>query len=170
MNEKEAITLKQMNPTHIEQVIEWHNKGPIIELLSMKIVDLGIGTSFIETVIENKHMNPFGIMHGGVYATLLDTAAYWSAYCEMDEDVGYTTSAIKIDYLGMLKAGKISVEGRSIKVGKSIALAEATAKDPDGKILAHATSNLLVLGSRQSINQAIKAMGGSALPPKFINE
>jgi uncharacterized protein (TIGR00369 family) len=148
--------------------LELVNRGPYFELLSMKVVELGVGYSKVEARLENKHLNPFGMIHGGVYSSMLDTAAYWSAYCELDEDAGYTSLDVSVNNLSMLNDGIITVEGRSIKIGKSICVTEATAKDASGRLLAQGTSKLMILQGKQSINHAIEAMGHKSLPPKFL--
>jgi len=62
----------------------------------------------------------------GVYASAIDTAAYWAVYCELGEDLGLVSIDLKIDYLAPMNHGKLIVKGQSIKIGKTICLAEAT--------------------------------------------
>lgn len=161
--------MRKINPEHIESILDLINRGPYFELLSMKVCELSTGYSRVEVDLERKHLNPFGIAHGGVYSSVIDTAAYWAVYCEVEENAGFTTIDIKVDNLSMAKDGKIIVEGRSIKIGRSICLSEATAKDIHGKLLAHGTSKLMITQGLQSIGHAIEALGYRALPPKFIN-
>ncbi len=118
--------------------------------------------------MDTKHLNPFGGIHGGVYASIIDTAAYWAVYCELEEDAGLISLDLKVDNLSTAKEGKLIVEGRQIKVGRSICLSEATVTDTQGKLLAHGTSKQMVTQGLQSIDQAVVAMGHQALPPKFL--
>ena len=115
-----------------------------------------------------EHLNPFGGIHGGVYASVIDTAAYWAAYCELGEGYGLISIDLKIDYLAPISHGVITTKGRSIKIGKSMCLAEATATDQDGKWLAHGTSKMMVTKGLQTIENALDFTGAKALPPKFI--
>jgi uncharacterized protein (TIGR00369 family) len=161
--------LRTINPAHIKALIELVNRGPYFELLSMEVIELSVGYSKVEARLESKHMNPFGAVHGGVYSSMIDTAAYWSAYCELDEDVGYTSIDVSVNNLAMISEGIITVEGRSIKIGKSICVVEAIAKDAAGRLLAQGMSKLMILQGKQSINHAIEAMGHKALPPKFLD-
>lgn len=159
--------MKEVNPEHIRALIKLINSSPYFELLEIKVRALGTGRATVESDLQKKHCNPFGSVHGGVYSSVIDTAAYWSVYCELDEDTGYTSIDMSVSNLSMVREGKITVEGRSIKVGRSICLAEAIVKDTSGKLLAHGTSKLMILDGRQSISHAIRAMGRPALPPKF---
>jgi acyl-coenzyme A thioesterase PaaI-like protein len=61
----------------------------------MPVKDLGKGYSLVELDVGNEHLNSFGELHGGVYASAIDTAAYWGVYCELDEDVGLILLGIK---------------------------------------------------------------------------
>ena len=160
--------MKQINPEHIAALLDLVNRGPYFELLEMKVCALGIGYARVEVDLQRKHLNPFGSLHGGVYSSLIDTAAYWSIYCELDERTGFTSIDLNVNNLAMICDGKIIVEGKPIKIGRSICLAEATAKDADGKILAHGTSKLMILDGKQSVEQAIASMGFRTLPIKFV--
>jgi uncharacterized protein (TIGR00369 family) len=160
--------MRIINPEHIKALLDLINRAPYLVLLSIKVRELDMGYSKVETDMQSKHMNPFGGIHGGAYASIIDTAAYWAAYCELDENVGYTSIDVCVNNLAAINEGKIIVEGRSIKIGKSLCLTESTAKDATGGILARGTSKLMILQGKQTINHAIEAMGHKALPPKFI--
>ena len=160
-------SMKRINPEHIKKLIELINHIPYIEHLDMKVCEIGMGYARIEVLLQRKHLNIFGAAHGGVYSSMIDTAAFLAVYCELD-DVVYTTLDLSINNLSNISEGKIIVEGRSIKIGRSICLAEATAKDIHGKLLAHGTSKLMILNEKQSIEHAIESMGYRAIPPKFF--
>ncbi|NLZ27647.1 MAG: PaaI family thioesterase [Firmicutes bacterium] len=161
--------MKQLNPEHIDALLEFINCGPYFELLEINVRELGMGYSKVEVDLQRKHLNTFGAIHGGVYSSIIDTAAYWSIYCELDENIGFTSIDLSVSNFAMIREGKIIVEGKSIKIGRSICLAEADAKDINGKLLAHGTSKLMILNEKQSIEHAIEAMGYRTLPPKFID-
>ena len=160
--------MRRINPDHISKLKELMNRGPFYRLLLMELCDVEMGFSRVLATLKNEHLNPFGIVHGGAYSSMIDTAAYWSAYCELDEGVGLTTIDLSVNFLSMAKEGLVLIEGRSIKVGRSICVTEAYARDEGGKLLAHGTSKLMVLQGRQTIDSAIEALGYSTLPPKFL--
>jgi uncharacterized protein (TIGR00369 family) len=162
--------LKTLNPDHIKKVLNLVNKGPYFRLLSMEIRDIGRGFATVEMDIENKHLNPFGGVHGGVYSSLIDTATYWAVYCDIEEDAGLISLDIKVDNLAPAKEGHLVVEGKRIKAGRSICIAEAIIIDGKGKYLAHGTSKQMVIPGLQTIAQAVSAMGYKPLPAKFISK
>jgi uncharacterized protein (TIGR00369 family) len=159
--------MKGINREHIQELLKLINHGPYFELLNMRVCELEIGFSKVIVDLQQKHYNPFGAIHGGVYSSIIDTAAYWSVYCELDENIGYTSIDVSVNNLSMVREGEIIVEGKSIKAGQSICLAEAYARDTNGKLLAHGTSKLMILNGKQSIEHAIEAMGHRPLPSKF---
>ncbi|MCX5780476.1 MAG: PaaI family thioesterase [Firmicutes bacterium] len=161
--------MRKLNPAHVQAVIALINQGPFFKLLSMEVRDLGLGYARVEVDLETKHHNPFGGVHGGVYSSLIDTAAFWAVYGDIDENSGFTSLDITVDNLAAIKAGRLIVEGKRLKVGRSICLAEATITDQQGKYLAHGTSKMMVTPSLQDIGQAIAALGHQSLPPKFID-
>lgn len=162
--------MQKLNPEHIRSVIDLINQGPYFRLLSMEVRKLGQGYCKVEVNLENKHLNPFGGIHGGVYSSLIDTAAYWAVYCDVEEDAGLISLDIKVDNLAPIKEGRLVVEGKRIKAGRSICIAEAVIWDSQGKYLAYGTSKQMVTPGLQTIAQAVSAMGYKPLPPKFVDQ
>jgi uncharacterized protein (TIGR00369 family) len=162
-------TSKTLNPDHMRVVLDLINKGPYFRLLSMKVSAMGKGFAKVEMDIANKHLNPFGGIHGGVYAALIDTAAYWAVYCDIEADAGLISLDVKVDNLAPVKGGHLMVKGKRIKAGKSICIAEAVIVDDKGKHLAHGISKQMVLPGLQTMAQAVSVMGYEPLPPKFVN-
>ena len=160
--------MRTINQEHIIKLIELINKGPFFKLLSMQVRELSLGYCKLEVDLDTKHLNPFGGLHGGVYASLIDTATYWAIYCDLDEDVGLVTIDLKVDNLSPIKDGTLIVEGKAIKVGRTICLSEATVRTVEGKLLSYGTSKTMKTVGLQSINQAVQNMGYDSLPPKFI--
>jgi uncharacterized protein (TIGR00369 family) len=138
--------MKKPNPEYIERVNQLANRCPFFELLSMKILDVGPGFSVLEIELAQKHLQPFGFVHGGVYASIVDAAAFWSVFYKIeDQDTGATTVDLKLNYLAPAASGKLIAKGRQIKLGKTLGYAEAEVVAESGKILAHGTSTLILL-------------------------
>jgi len=102
-----------------------------------------------------------------VYASIIDTAAYYAAYCSVPEDSGLISIDLKVDNLAAVKEGRIIAEGKLVKAGRTICLSEVVVKSPVGKLLAHGTSKLLVTRDLQTLEQTVAARGHEPLPPKF---
>lgn len=153
--------MKKLNTEYIERVTQFVNHCPYFELLSMKILDVGLGFSLLEVNLAEKHLQPFGFVHGGVYASIIDAAAFWALFCGIeDPNAGATTVDLKLNYLAPTVSGKLVAKGRQIKLGKTLGYAEATVTDENGRLLAHGTSTLMIMpGNGLAVDQP--------LPPKF---
>ena len=158
---------RKINPRHLERVMRLTNSCPYYSLLGLRIVELGSGYSRVEMDVEEKLMNPFGSVHGGAYASLVDAAAYWAAYCDQDADAGYTSLDLSVTNLSMTRSGKLTATGTAVKEGRSMCLCEVTVRDESEKLVAHGTSKLLILKGRQSITDAMRAAHCPELPDKF---
>jgi uncharacterized protein (TIGR00369 family) len=95
------------------------------------------------------HYNPLGTVHGGVAATLLDSAMGCAVQSVLPHGAGYTTLEIKVNYLRAMtsRTGRVYAEGKVIYVGGRIATAEARLTDGEGKLYAHGTTTCILLRS-----------------------
>jgi len=84
----------QLNPKYIETISKVVNQSPYFSLLSMKIKNLGWGTSVLEVQLEEKHLQPFGYVHGGAIASVMDAATFWAAFPQVKDGMGLTTVEI----------------------------------------------------------------------------
>jgi uncharacterized protein (TIGR00369 family) len=137
--------MPNLNPTYLTLMYEIVNTSPFPRHLPMRIVSMSDGASRIELDIDTVHLQPFGIVHGGVIATLIDTATFWAAFSSISEDDGLVNVDLKLNYLAVARSGRLAAEGRSIKSGRTISYAEASVRADDGSLIAHGTSTLMVL-------------------------
>ena len=157
------MNMKTPNPEFIKRVSEIVSTSPYFELLSMKLVDVGVGYSSLEIDLAKKHLQPFGAVHGGVFSSIIDAAAFWAVYFGIeDQTAGMTTVDLKLNYLAPAVSGKLIARGRQIKLGRTLGYAEAEVLDETGKILSHGTSTVIILPGK-----AIET--DPPQPPKFID-
>lgn len=152
----------QLNPDYKKAVIKVVNKSPYFSLLSMEVKDLGWGTSLLEIELAEKHLQPFGFVHGGVIGSLIDAATFWAVFPQVDRVVGLTTIELKVNYLAPAKAGRLVAEGRCIKKGKTLALGEAFVRSDQGNLVAHGTSTMIIV-------PGLHVPGYQDLPPTVLS-
>ena len=105
------------------------------------------GLAVFEGVPGLHAYNPIGTVHGGYAATLLDSCCGCAVHTRLQPGWRYTTLELKVAYHKAVTAqtGRVRAEGRVVSMGRRAAFAEATLKDAQGRLLASATSSLLVM-------------------------
>ena len=156
------------NPAHLAALRSVLDRRPYFALLGMRFQAIEPGYCRIETDFDPAvHGNAFGAVHGGAYASLIDSAAYWSLYCEEDGD--YTSLDLTVTNLAAVRSGRLITEARVVRRGRSISISEATVKNEEGKLLAHGISKLMSLEGRRQV--LLNGDGQpAALPPKYLPE
>jgi len=154
--------MKNPNPAHVERFISVINSSPYFQLLSMKVREVGIGYCVLEIDLEKKHLQPFKIVHGGVFASVIESVTSWALFYGIEnENDGLTTIDLKLNYLSPAVPGKAIAEGRQIKLGGTLGYAEGQVKDESGKLIAHGTSTLMILPGGAPV-------ADPPFPPKFL--
>lgn len=120
--------------------------APIARTLDFTLLSVGPGVALFQGKPGAAHFNPMGGVHGGWFATLLDSALGCAVHTMMPIGRGYTTAELSVNYVRALspKAGRVRAEGKVIHCGKQLATAEARLFGPDGTLYAHATTTCLV--------------------------
>ena len=151
----------KLNPKYAEAVTRVVNQSPYFSLLSMEIKDLKWGSCILEVKLEEKHLQPFGFVHGGAIASVMDAAAFWAVFPQVEQGMGLTTVEVKVNYLAPIQQGKLVAHGRCIKMGKTIALGEAMINNDKGGLVAHGTATMMVVPN-------LKIPGYEDLPPSRL--
>ena len=124
--------------------------APISQTMDFIIVEVEHGRAVFQATPGPKFINPLGTMHGGWYATLLDSALGCCVHTALPKGKSYTTLELKVNLIRAVKAdlARVRAEGRVVHVGGQTATAEARLVGPDGKLYAHATTTCLVFDLR----------------------
>jgi uncharacterized protein (TIGR00369 family) len=119
---------------------------PMMATLNIKIVAVDEGRVGFECTPGEFMYNPIGVIHGGVAATLLDSAAACAVQTTIPVGTGYTSVDLTVHYLRpiTLDIGAISAVGKVLNRGRRTALATSEVRDGDGRLLAHATSSCML--------------------------
>ena len=98
---------------------------------------------------NDTHLNPFGTVHGGLAATLLDTCMGLAVLSSLDKGASQTTLEFKISLLRPItpETGLIKAEGILLSCGRRIGTAEGRVTDCQGRLLAHGTTTCLIFQS-----------------------
>ena len=153
--------MKKLNPEFVETIIEKVNQSPYYQLTSMQLQQLEWGACVMHLPVLEKHHQPYGMAHGGILASLVDSAAYWAVFTRINDGFKMISIDLKLNYLAPASEGDLRVVGKSIKTGKTLCMGEASITDQNEKLICHGTSTMMVLKDLE-----IKAEFD--LPAKFI--
>lgn len=120
---------------------------PIAVLLNFRLNEVAEGRAVFVCDPAEYHYNPIGLVHGGLAATLLDSAMGCAVHSTLPAGVAYTTLEIKVNYLRPLlpARGRVTCEGTLIHRGNRTATADGRLTDVDGRLYAHATTTCLLM-------------------------
>jgi uncharacterized protein (TIGR00369 family) len=119
---------------------------PMAHLMNIRLVEIERGRAVFEGRPEEYHYNPMGIIHGGMAATLLDSAMGCSVHSCLEARDRWTTLEIKVNYLKAMTAdtGVVRATATIVHIGRTTALAEARVVGTDETLYAYGTSTCLI--------------------------
>ena len=119
---------------------------PILHLVGATGIEAEEGRVAVLMPAAEFHYNPLGTVHGGIIATLLDTAAGCTVHSTLPAGVGYTSLDLMTRFVKpvTINSGLLRCEGAIISRGRRTVVAESRLYDEVGKLLAHATSTCLI--------------------------
>jgi uncharacterized protein (TIGR00369 family) len=120
---------------------------PIMQTLDLAGMSFGPGTAEFRLVPQEFHYNPIGTVHGGVFATMLDSACGCAVHTTLPAGVFYTSLDLSVKFLRpvTVATGAITATGSVVYRGRRTALAEAKLTDDAGKLYVTATSSCMIL-------------------------
>ena len=120
---------------------------PIAKVLSFRLVVVGDGFAAFEGEANSQLLNPLGTVHGSWAMALIDSATGCACHSLLPAGTGYTTVETKVNFSRPIlpDTGRVRAEGKVVSKGRRIISAQALVTGPDGKVLAHGTSTIIVL-------------------------
>jgi len=113
--------------------------------MGMELVGAEPGRVEISLEAADHHLNLQGLLHGGVIATLADTATGLAVRTMVPAGRRHVTVQLDVHYLRPGAPGRVTAVGTTVRVGTSIGYAEADVLDAKGRLLARATATVAVM-------------------------
>ncbi|MFD7027388.1 PaaI family thioesterase [Streptomyces sp. NPDC059917] len=120
--------------------------APLGQTLDFALDEVEHGRAVFSLLPGEEHYNPIGSMHGGVFATLLDSAAGCAVQSTLPLGMAYTSLDLTVKFLRpvTVETGRVRAVGTVISAGRRTALAQAQLFDANDRLLAHATSSCML--------------------------
>ncbi len=122
---------------------------PIAGVIGLRLVSVAHGEVTLASTPDESLLNTIGLVHGGVLATLMDTAMGIAVQTTKPAGVVSASIELKVSFLKPLPSDgrEVSVIGRTLKSGRRVSFAESECYSPDGVLIGHGTSSLATLGA-----------------------
>src|SRR3954469_21557759 len=118
---------------------------PIGRLLGFVLKMIEPGRAVFEMETGERHHNPMGTLHGGVYCDLADAAMGWAYGATLAEGEAFTTVELKVNFLLAVLEATLTAEAKVVKAGSTLGYVECEVKDEQGRLVAKAASTCLKL-------------------------
>ena len=121
----------------------------IAQTLGYDVAEAEDGRVVITVDPTDAHLNPWGTVHGGLAATILDSCMGLAIQSTLDKGIGSTTLEFKISLVRAItpETGQIRAEGKVLNCGRRVGTAEGRITDTKGRLLAHGTTTCLIFPS-----------------------
>src|SRR5712692_5709040 len=112
---------------------------PIACLLGFVLRSIEPGHAVFELAADERHHNPMGTLHGGVYCDLADAAMGMAYAATLQEGESFTTIELKINFLRAVRQATLTAEAKVVKAGATLGYIECEVKDQSGRLVAKAS-------------------------------
>ena len=118
---------------------------PVGRLLGSVLKAVEPGRAVFEMEADERHHNPMGTLHGGIFCDLADAAMGFAYAATLGEGEAFTTVELKINFLRAVRKATLTAEARVVKAGSTVGYVECDVRDQTGKLVARAASTCLKL-------------------------
>jgi uncharacterized protein (TIGR00369 family) len=118
---------------------------PISRLVGFTMKSIEPWHAVFEMDADERHHNPMGTLHGGIYCDLADAAMGYAYAATLVEGESFTTIELKINFLKAVRKARLTAEARVVKAGSNVGYLECDVKDQDGVLVARAASTCMKL-------------------------
>ena len=145
-------------------------RPPIGDTLDFVPVHIEVGVAVFQGRPQTRHYNPLGTVHGGWFATLLDSAMGCAVHSTLPAGKAYTTLELKVNIARALTDAVpvVRAEGKLVHGGRQVAIAEGRLVGPDGKLYAHATTTCLIFDQPSPVHRGPVRRTDSVSPSSEI--
>ena len=130
-------------PDNVAELLAEAKKEPIASFLNMQLVELKPGYARVSLKVLPEHQNFNGVTFGGITMAVADQAFGYAVNSMRRPNVA---SQFNIHFIAAARAGdELTAEGRVVRSGRRVSIAEMTVTNQDGKLIAKATGTTIPL-------------------------
>ena len=118
---------------------------PVGRLVGFVMKSVEPGRAVFDMEVDERHHNPMGTLHGGIYCDLADAAMGFAYAATLAEGETFTTIELKINFLRAVRKGMLTAEAKVVKAGGTLGYVECEVNDENGKLVAKSASTCMKL-------------------------
>ena len=118
---------------------------PVSRLIGFVLKSIEPGHAIFEMEADERHHNPMGTLHGGIYCDLADAAMGFAYAATLAKGETFTTIELKINFLRAVRKATLTAEARVVKAGSTVGYVECEVKDQSGNLVAKVSSTCMKL-------------------------
>src|ERR1700726_4515432 len=118
---------------------------PIGRLLGFVLKEIEPGRAVFEMEADERHHNPMGTLHGGLYCDLADAAMGYAYAATLGEGESFTTVELKVNFLRAVRQGRLTAKAKVVKAGSPLGYVECAVTDEDGNLVARQSNTCMKL-------------------------
>jgi uncharacterized protein (TIGR00369 family) len=122
---------------------------PIAQLIGFTLKEIEPGRAVFQLAADERHHNPKGTLHGGVYCDLADAAMGYAYAATLAEGESFTTVELKINFLRAVRRATLTAEAKVVKAGTTLGYVECDVKDEQGRLVAKAASTCIKIKKKE---------------------
>jgi uncharacterized protein (TIGR00369 family) len=151
------ITLEETSHPAARELARRFRRSQPARLFGFELIAAAPGRARMQFQVGARHRQMHGVVHGGILGSLADTAAALSCYLALPRGTRLATVEMKINYLEPVAGGRVLAEGRMLRLGKYLAVAECEIHDAAGRLAAKALLTFSIGPARSGPKQRKKA-------------
>ena len=129
-----------INEQNKQQAFEMVKTTPYLQLLGIELIEISEEKVVMSLEMQTKLRQPYGLLHGGATASLMDTAMAFAVITAIGTDEKATTVDLTVQYLRPVTEGKVSCTAKVVRAGKRLLFLSAEVVNEQGKLTATALS------------------------------
>ena len=118
--------------------------GPFAALLGVRRASMADGRARFDLTLGPDHLNPHGVVHGGVIYSLVDYAMGGALTSRLEPGERCATLEVKINYLAPVSGGELSAHAELVSRTKRVGVLEARVLSEAGLLVALATGTFYI--------------------------
>jgi uncharacterized protein (TIGR00369 family) len=135
----------ELDPRHLEELTERIRSSPFHRWAGIDLVRVGGGKAELAMDLEDHHLNPQRIVHGGIIAAMADTSIGLALRSALAPGSTHRTAQLNVHFLAKAQGDRLIGRGRTLHMGSRMGYGEAEVLDGTGKLLARATATFIIL-------------------------